>query len=527
MEEKKEQNTKAEKSEKLLERDKHKADKAMKKQKAKEAALKKKQEEAKALEEGNTAQKQPKKNKKAKEDGKLPENTNTIKEETTKKEEQKKSMPADIKQVSSEEFAKPKDCKENAIPQNETPEKATAVAPCSRLDARSESSIPSANDIAKSKLTHKSTQTGEMVRANQVFKLNNNRQDQFAHIPAYFSKNISTVFDGMKKKNITIYPSFYETVAKISLLKGNDTNIKALQILYALKNVISEASPPPINKIFREYIKDIVQNCSDLLNEYRQNSIDTISNIFKYAINAVGKLPFECDEQKAKKWLIEKLDEFVNNKIIIAVKVIAENYSNLIMENDILLTYGSSNIIEKIFSKAHKKGIHFKVIVAQGRPDQEASFMANRLSKKGIDCTFTLITGVPYMLKGVKKILVGASAMLSNGCLVHTIGTATVACIAKTFHIPFIVCCEYYKFLDEVLLNSITKNELGNPKDLVCPVKYEEDAKYSSKVVLLNPLYDVTPSNFISLLISEVGRIPPTSVPIVIREFKEDMVYEG
>ena len=62
---------------------------------------------------------------------------------------------------------------------------------------------------------------------------------------------------------------------------------------------------------------------------------------------------------------------------------------------------------------------------------------------------------------------------------------------------------------------------------MICPTKYEEDTKYSSKVVLLNPLYDVTPSNFISLLISEVGRIPPTSVPIVIREFKEDMVYEG
>ena len=94
--------------------------------------------------------------------------------------------------------------------------------------------------------------------------------------------------------------------------------------------------------------------------------------------------------------------------------------------------------------------------------------MVERMTQLGINCTFTLITGVPHIMPQVKKVIVGASIMLSNGCLVYRIGTAVVACIAKAYHIPFIVCSESYKFSDEVLLNSITKNDLGDPKDLAC-----------------------------------------------------------
>jgi translation initiation factor eIF-2B subunit delta len=92
------------------------------------------------------------------------------------------------------------------------------------------------------------------------------------------------------------------------------------------------------------------------------------------------------------------------------------------------------------------------------------------------------------------------------------------------------VCCESYKFLDKVLLNSITKNELGDPRDLSCPLKCEGCTSAlegnSKGISLLNPIYDVTPAHFITILISEVGKIPPTSVPIIIREFKKEIIYE-
>jgi translation initiation factor 2B subunit (eIF-2B alpha/beta/delta family) len=36
---------------------------------------------------------------------------------------------------------------------------------------------------------------------------------------------------------------------------------------------------------------------------------------------------------------------------------------------------------------------------------------------------------------------------------------------------------------------------------------------------LLNLIYDVTPSEFITMVITEVGMVPPTSVPVILREY--------
>jgi translation initiation factor eIF-2B subunit delta len=40
-------------------------------------------------------------------------------------------------------------------------------------------------------------------------------------------------------------------------------------------------------------------------------------------------------------------------------------------------------------------------------------------------------------------------------------------------------------------------------------------------------LYDITPANYINMVVCEHGYIPPTSVPVVIREFGlEEVEFE-
>jgi translation initiation factor eIF-2B subunit delta len=36
----------------------------------------------------------------------------------------------------------------------------------------------------------------------------------------------------------------------------------------------------------------------------------------------------------------------------------------------------------------------------------------------------------------------------------------------------------------------------------------------------LNLCYDITPIQFIAVVVTEVGMIPPTSVPVIIREYQ-------
>jgi translation initiation factor eIF-2B subunit delta len=52
--------------------------------------------------------------------------------------------------------------------------------------------------------------------------------------------------------------------------------------------------------------------------------------------------------------------------------------------------------------------------------------------------------------------------MMANGNLISRVGTALVAMMAHAYHVPFIVCCETYKFTERVQLESISFNELGS-----------------------------------------------------------------
>lgn len=93
--------------------------------------------------------------------------------------------------------------------------------------------------------------------------------------------------------------------------------------------------------------------------------------------------------------------------------------------------------------------------------------------KYGIKCSYVLINAASYIMKEVTKVFVGAYTVMANGNLISRAGTALIALTAKTYHVPFIVCCETYKFTERVQLESISFNELGEERFLlVCDVVF-------------------------------------------------------
>ena len=69
----------------------------------------------------------------------------------------------------------------------------------------------------------------------------------------------------------------------------------------------------------------------------------------------------------------------------------------------------------------------------------------------------------------------------------------------------------------------------GDPDDLVDIGKenpYLRDWRDFSSLTLLNLVYDFTPPEFITMVITELGMIPCTSVPVVLR-MKHAVTYES
>lgn len=124
-------------------------------------------------------------------------------------------------------------------------------------------------------------------------------------------------------------------------------------------------------------------------------------------------------------------------------------------------TFFSSSLVTKILKDAHLAGKQFKVVVIDGRPFLEGRTMLQRLVQIGISCSYVQMNAISYVMNQATKLLLGAHALLTNGYVMSRIGTAQVALVAQAYNKPVLVCCETYKFSEQVLTDSFVYNELG------------------------------------------------------------------
>jgi translation initiation factor eIF-2B subunit delta len=186
-----------------------------------------------------------------------------------------------------------------------------------------------------------------------------------------------------------------------------------------------------------------------------------MGNAIRFLKSQIAKLPLTLSESEAKTSLHSDIERFISEKIILANKVIVKHAVTKIRDGDVLLTYGSSLAVENILLHAHELGKQFRVVIVDSRPKLRGQQLLRRLVEKGLNCTYTHINAVSYIMHEVTRVFLGAESILSNGTVYSRVGTASVAMVAHASRVPVIVCCEAYKFHERVQLDSICSNELG------------------------------------------------------------------
>jgi translation initiation factor eIF-2B subunit delta len=241
---------------------------------------------------------------------------------------------------------------------------------------------------------------------------------------------------------------------------------------------------------------------------------------------------------------------FIRERVTAANKLIRDTAAPKIVNGDVILTYASSSIVEQTLLQAHKAGVSFSVIVVDSKPLFEGKTLARKLASQGLNVRYYLITGASHAVKSATKVFLGAHAMMSNGRLYSRVGTALVSMLANAQSLPVLVLCESVKFTEKVALDSIVGNEVAPSDELLSEAERTnllplhphlpkstsrsddktaaEDAKPVALDVLkwvedsqnlhhLQVLYDVTPAEYINMVITEYGSLPPSSVPVVHR----------
>ncbi|KAI9022234.1 hypothetical protein CLU79DRAFT_751775 [Phycomyces nitens] len=333
-----------------------------------------------------------------------------------------------------------------------------------------------------------------------------------------------------------LHPAVITLGLYFSEFKIVGSNARCVAMLKTFAKVIEDHRPPADASFSRNIQKHLDPNIAYLLaNRPMSLSMRECIRWLKKEMSDIVEHDPPLSDEESRARLIQHIEDFIRDRITLADQLIVQYGLQKINDGDVILTYGKSSVVEALLLETKKKGIEFKVIVVDSRPLFEGKHLLKRLSTAGIDCTYYLLSSIYVALKSVTKVVMGAHALLNNGAVYSRIGSAMVAMAASDLQIPVMICCETYKFVNRTQVDSLVMNELGNPDALV-NTKSISNANHQGhpsseqsalvnwrdqhNLRLLNMLYDVTPSKYITLVVTEVGLIPCTSAPVIWREYK-------
>jgi len=197
-----------------------------------------------------------------------------------------------------------------------------------------------------------------------------------------------------------------------------------------------------------------------------------------------------------------------------AIQRIGEIGARRIRDGDLLLTHCNSTAAIEVMKTAWKQGKKFEVLVTETRPRFQGHITAQELSRAGIPVTLILDDAVRYFMQDVDKVIVGADAITANGALINKIGTSIVALAAHEARVHFFVAAETYKFSPETMIGELVKIEERDPTELIS----KKHLKELGPIKVVNPSFDVTPPEFIDLIVTERGIIPPLGAILILEE---------
>ncbi|EGZ06399.1 hypothetical protein PHYSODRAFT_319805 [Phytophthora sojae] len=378
--------------------------------------------------------------------------------------------------------------------------------------------------------------------------------EMFSHLPQYERESSLSLNVGFSNKE-EVHAAVLALGLKYAESKISGGNARCIAMITAFKEVIDDYVTPPDKQLRRDLDKRLRPLIQYLI-DCRPHGIG-MGNAIRRLRRVIGSTPPELSEEEAKRRIREEMDDYVQSRILLASRAVVKNAQSKISAGDVILTYARANVVEELLLETAKTSPEIaatlRVIVVDSRPHYEGRKMVSVLAGAGLQCSYLQINALSYIMREVTKVFLGAAAFMSNGVAVARVGTALVAMTAHEANVPVLFCCETYKFSDRVQLDAITHNELGDPDELVssyCTDKSRSrrrtgggasgnasagsssghvlsDWRDLADLKLLNLVYDVTPIEYVSLVVTELGMIPPTSIPAVLREYSRDGLADG
>ncbi|MEM2025373.1 MAG: ribose 1,5-bisphosphate isomerase [Desulfurococcaceae archaeon] len=227
-------------------------------------------------------------------------------------------------------------------------------------------------------------------------------------------------------------------------------------------------------------------------------------------IYVMAQLRNKSSYEEAKESLISAAKNFIKNSED-AVKKISEFGAKRIKDGSVVLTHCHSSAAVEVIINGYKQGRVVKVYSTETRPFLQGRLTASHLIKYGVPTVQIPDSATRYIMHEVDYVVVGADTVTSNGAIVNKIGTSQVALAAKEARTRVYVATESYKFSPMTLIGELVKIEYRNPEEIVA----REWLNKHPQVKVLNPVFDVTPPEYVDAIITEFGVLPPQASALI------------
>lgn len=202
------------------------------------------------------------------------------------------------------------------------------------------------------------------------------------------------------------------------------------------------------------------------------------------------------------------------------------NGAALLNDGDVVLTHCNAGglataelgtALAVVFT-AVEQGKHIRVFADETRPLlQGARLTAWELLARGIDVTLLVDGAAASALAAgsVTKVIVGADRIARNGDVANKVGTFPLALAARHSGVPFYVAAPY-STLDPALATGREIPIEERAAEEVTEVGGVRVAPHGVRVY--NPAFDVTPAEFVSAIVTDVGVFEPPYGPSLFGE---------
>jgi translation initiation factor eIF-2B subunit delta len=348
------------------------------------------------------------------------------------------------------------------------------------------------------------------------------RSSLFPQIPVR-CQDIDEITKGLGVRGDVIHSVIIKAGVRMNLKTISGSTPRCLALMVGLKALITDYRTP-VGKALDRDLPDHIDRSMEFLNRCRPLTTGMINGA-AYVRRLATNIPTDRSDADSKQYLIRMIDEYIEDEINCAMKSITAEGNGLIRDDDVILTIGSSLKIKHVLYAAVLAGKRFKVIVVDCGPDYRGLEMVTFLSEISEDLSikYLYLNSIMHIMNDVSKILVGGHSVLANGYVIAGMGCSQVALMAKSHNVPFIVCCETNEFADSVHTDAFVFNEAALPQEYLTQknhklVKFfDSESSKKKNLTMMNLLFDTTPPEYVSMIVTEKGIFPCHAVPAIIR----------